>query len=342
MSRLFRPFQQLESAANRRYGGTGLGLTISRSFVELHHGRMWVESEPGRGAVFRFRLPIDSPGSQPETYLRWINPHAYREVRIQRSWGSAAEVKPRYLVLEREDVLSRLVSRCVPDAEVIAVGTLEAAVAELGRGPARVLVVNDSTLPAPDALDVRSLPDSTPIVLCALPGLAQAAASLGVADYLVKPVSGAALLAALDRLSWRAGTVLIVDDEPDALRLYRRYLVAADRGYGILRASDGQQALEALRDHRPDAVILDLVMPTMDGLAFLAAKSEDPLIRDIPVIVVSARDPVGEVVVSGGLTITRRGGISVHQILACVQAATAILSPVAQRAGPGRTAGRPE
>ena len=337
--RLFQPFHQLDASIRRQYGGTGLGLAISKSLVELHGGRMWIESEPGRGTTVLFRLPIDPPAPPAGRALRWLNPYLPYEERPRRSSGQLP-VRPRWVVAESGAAARKLLARHLDGAEIVPAADLEQAVDELRRLPARALLVND--LRVEEALRRVSqraeLPVGVPVIICSIPGAEQAAGALGAADYLVKPISREALLAALDRLGPVVRTVLVVDDEPDALQLFGRVLMSAERDYRVLRADDGQQALEIMRQDRPDVVLLDLVMPEMDGFQFLAAVSQEPAWRDIPVILISARDPLGQPIVSKSLAVTCREGLSVEQLLECIQALSAILSRSALSADQAPTA----
>jgi CheY-like chemotaxis protein len=145
----------------------------------------------------------------------------------------------------------------------------------------------------------------------------------------------------MDELGEEVNSVLLVDDEPNALQLFTRMLFSAPRGYRVLQAKTGRRALELLRERRPDVMLLDLIMPGMDGFQVLQAKSQDPSVRDIPVVVISSRDPSGEPLVSDMLTVTRGGGLSVPDLIACIQAITRILAPSAQpvhRGHPGKLA----
>ncbi|MCS6844095.1 MAG: ATP-binding protein [Caldilineales bacterium] len=328
--RLFQPFYQTDGSIRRRYGGTGLGLSISKSFVELHGGKMWVESEPGRGATFFFRLPIAPPTLPSSGVARWINPYVAFEPRGRPPSFRPSPVRPQLLVVEQGNVLQRLLARYVENAEVVAVPSLEAALQRLSQTPARALLVND--LRAGEALErllaSAALPFGTPAIFCALPGLKEAIGALGVADYLVKPISASALLATLDRLERPVRTILIADDEPDALQLFRRMLASSGRGYRVLRAGDGKQAWDLLRHERPDVLLLDLVMPEMDGFQLLAAKSQEPDLRDIPVILISAQDALGHPIASNSLMATRGGGLSAQQLLACINALLGVLAPL--------------
>jgi CheY-like chemotaxis protein len=134
---------------------------------------------------------------------------------------------------------------------------------------------------------------------------------------------------------------LIVDDEPDALQLFGRVLASSGRGYRVLLARDGAEALAILSECRPDVILLDLVMPNMDGFQLIEAKSQDPALRDIPVVVISARDPAGQPIVSNALGVTRAGGLSAHNVLTCIKALSEALSTAAQPAGPAPTADLP-
>jgi CheY-like chemotaxis protein len=104
-------------------------------------------------------------------------------------------------------------------------------------------------------------------------------------------------------------------------------LLSTQEGYRVLRANNGRQALQLLRQQPVDVVLMDLVMPEMDGFQLLAEKNLDPALSHIPVIVISARDPEGQPIVSRSLTVMRSGGISLRRLLACIQTLVPVLSP---------------
>ena len=134
-------------------------------------------------------------------------------------------------------------------------------------------------------------------------------------------------MATLERLGTGIKTVLIVDDEEDELHLFMRMLESDDHPYFVLQVTGGQRALSMLRSRRPDVMLLDLIMPGMDGFQVLAEKKRDPSIRDIPVIVISSRDPTGDPIVSNTLTVTQSTGLSQRNLIACIQALGGILAP---------------
>jgi CheY-like chemotaxis protein len=149
----------------------------------------------------------------------------------------------------------------------------------------------------------------------------------GHVHYLLKPVHRADLAAAMDALGEDIRTVLVCDDEPDILRLFLRMLGGLPRPYRILTAANGAEALATLRTLRPDAVILDLLMPEMTGFEFLAVKAADPDLAPIPVIVVSSLDPYSQPILSQELVVARGQGLSSRDLLQCIEALSTVLAP---------------
>jgi signal transduction histidine kinase/CheY-like chemotaxis protein len=333
--KLFKPFQQLDGTIQHRFGGSGLGLTISKRFVELHHGRMWLESEKGMGASVFFSLPIGAPPTVilADAPIRWINPYEPYEPRTRRFKAPRPKIRPRYVLLEEEDELRRIFGRYLDDVELVSVRDIETAIQEISQVPAQALVVNASPFEDESALMTRlsSLPYGTPAIACWAPCNNKVLKRLGIARYLVKPIDRETLLSALAEIG-DVKEVLLVDDNPELLQLFARMLSADDLHYAVLRASNGRRALSMLRQRQPDVMLLDLIMPDMDGYQVLREKREDPAIRDIPVVVISSRDPLGEPLVSNNLIVTRRGGLSMPEVVASVQSLSRILNPSEQPA----------
>jgi CheY-like chemotaxis protein len=242
-------------------------------------------------------------------------------------------------VLEQGDTLRRHLTRYADGVEIVAVRSVEEAVAELSRSPARALVVNAPPFGEQPVSrqQLADLPYGTPAVTCWVPGEDEAARRLGVVRYLTKPIGRETLLGALQDLGDDVETVLLVDDRPDAVQLFARMLSTAERRYRVLRARNGDRALSLLRQRHPDVMLLDLIMPGMDGFGVLQEKSEDPAIRGIPTVIISARDPAGEPIVGDTLTVARGGGFSVPDLLACIRAVSGILSPTMRSDGQGQT-----
>ena len=327
LGKLFQPFQQVDGSIRRRYGGTGLGLSISKRFIELHGGRIWAESTPGAGSTFLFSLPLAPATPASADFARWLTPQWEHLQRTRPTMAPLPTLHPRFVVLEDGDALQRLLTRYLEGIEVAAVKSWDAAVDEAASGPCQALLVNEASAVTGGLHSAgRPLPQGVPVIRCAVPGTAEAAQMEGIVDYLVKPISRQRLLEALERLNPRPRSVLIVDDEPDALRLFRRMLATSEHNYRVLRAGNGAEALAMMRAQPPDVLLLDLVMPEMDGFQLLEIKRQDPRLRDVPVIVISARDPAGHHVASHALTVTQAGGLSTYTLVQCIRALSDILA----------------
>ena len=330
ISEIFKPFQQLDGSVQSHWAGSGLGLSVSKHFVELHRGRMWLESERGQGATFYFRLPVEETISpEAEGMMRWFSPYSTYVERTHIPSLPATADRPRLIVIEDGKALSRLLARYLDNAELVPVTGIEEALEAIAAFPAQALLVNEASVgESLERIENEiALPIGLPVIVCSLPGVGDAADSLGAVDYLIKPISRADLLAALDRLGNEVNTILIVDDEPDVLRLFRRMLASAGRSYRVLRASSAVQARQIMADTKPDVVLSDLVMPEQDGYQLIAEMKADPALRDIPIVVTSARDPSSQPTVSKSLAVVRGGGIAIPQLLTAVSTLVRALSP---------------
>ncbi len=339
--RIFEPFQQADVSTRRQHGGSGLGLTISKQFIEMHGGRMWLESTLGVGTTIYFTLPLedaDRLGATSEqgrserngqNILRAINPDdpmGFR-LRTRPSLAPIPTLTERFVVVDPETTLPRMLERFLPDAEIEPCSDLPMALAAVQRSPAQAVVINRSPLMALPPESLRALPFGTPVITCWLPGEQEAARRLGVVEYLIKPLTREQLLAALARLGRPIKRILVVDDEEDELQLFARMLESNGEGYAILQVTNGHRALAMLRSRQPDLLLLDLIMPGMTGFQVLQEKALDPTIADIPTIVISSLDPTGDPLAGNILTVTQGTGIAQRNLVACIQAIGQILVP---------------
>ena len=325
---LFEPFQQADPSIRRRHGGTGLGLAIAKRFVELHGGRIWIESEVGVGTSVSFSLPLEAEAAVPSP-RRWFSPYLSYDARTRPSAVPSGQPAPRLLVFEPGESMANLVRHYLHGVEVAAARTLEGVQAAMQQEAVRALVVNDIvTQQALGALSALPQgPFDIPIITCWVPETEAAIRRMGIQDYLVKPIDRGDLLASMRRTAPDARKVLLVEDDEEARALFRRMLSAAQPPVAIRTATDGASALRTMREWRPDIVLLDLVLPGQDGFEVLAQKAEDDEINDIPVIVISGRDPQREPVVSNALVVTRQGGLSARDLALLVESILAALPP---------------
>ncbi|MBC7237423.1 MAG: response regulator, partial [Chloroflexi bacterium] len=328
VQRVFEPFQQADPSIRRRYGGTGLGLTISKRFLEMHGGKIWIESEPGRGTTVSFALPIQ-PNDIPLTPRRWFSPYQEYAPRTQPSLLPKDMPAPRVVVCEQGEVLSNLIRHYLPELEVTT--TRPKDLAALQTDTVAALVLNqmpDGHSPHKLLSALPRLAFDVPILSCWVPERhAAALQETGIQDYLVKPIQRADLLASIERVAPNARRILLVEDDVEARQLFNRMLATAANTYQIMPAAEGESALQLMREWQPELVLLDLIMPGQDGFAVLAAKSKDETIREIPVIVISAKDPQREPIMSDALLLTRQQGLSARDLILALRAIMTALPP---------------
>jgi len=291
LERLFQAFSQAEASTAAKYGGTGLGLAISRRFCQLMGGDVTVTSEPGKGSAFTVRLPADGP-AEPEA-----------EIAIPQE--AAGEGTATVLVIDDEATARELVARSL---EREGLRVVSAASGAAGLEAARKLrpdvITLDVMMPGMDGWTVLAALKSDP-ALAAIPVVMLSVAdehrlglALGAAEYLTKPIERERLAAVLRRYSGRprvAGApchVLVVEDDGDVRRVLRRALEG--ERWSVSEAEHGRAALERMAQRVPDLVLLDLMMPEMNGFEFLEALRERAAWREVPVVVITAKELTDE------------------------------------------------
>ncbi|MBI3609078.1 MAG: response regulator, partial [Nitrospirae bacterium] len=292
LPKLFKEFRQLDASTTRNQGGTGLGLTIAKRFVELHGGRIWVESRFGVGSVFSFSLPL-----QPlrKTGLPLSTTPAEGSVRCAPSNGDPeGRGGPILAVIDDDPLVISLFRRYLALHPYRIVGVdPNGNVIETVRDLKPHAIILDILMAPRNGWDLlRELKEakqteSIPVVICSMLQESGRGYALGAVDYLVKPVSKEAMLQALGRLG-AVHNVAVIDDDPEAIRLMQKIL--GQERYRVHAALDGINGLALIRETKPDLVFLDLMMPGMDGFDLLDILRRDPATRNIPVIVVTAKD----------------------------------------------------
>ena len=326
--RIFEPFQQLDPMLHHKTGGSGLGLTISKRFVEMHGGSMWLTSEPGEGTTFFVSIPIEPKIDIEETKQgasRWINPFQEFTPRHRPAKALRPESNPRILIVEQEDTMQRLFSRYLDGVDVLSVNTLPEAVQAVGKIPTRLMIINSPEPYTESSLDFFN-PFNTPVITCWMPGREEAARRLGIVHYLLKPVEQDVLLSALDEVGKEEMSVLLVEDDSETTQLFARIISISRPAVHVIRAASGREALQLMRDRSPDAVILDMILPDINGFDLLGEKGSDPQIRGIPVIVVSSTDPSGIPIVANRFSVNCTNGLSVKEFLGCLNAVSEVMN----------------
>ena len=282
LEHVFEEFTQVDASTTRKAGGSGLGLAISRRFVEMHRGRIWVDSQLSVGSTFTFTLPLERPAEpQPAATLPERDAGKKLILSIDDDPGVVTLYK-RYLEKQGYQVIGlNDPLQAVPEAKRLQPFAITLDVLMPDRDGWSVLAELKSTRET----------SRTPIIVCSIIEDESKGFSLGAADYLVKPITEGELLRTLDRVGsdTPVQTVLVIDDEANAIRLLRRMLEARS-GFRVIEAQGGAQGIAALHRHRPDLVILDLMMPDVDGFAVLENIKGSAPSRNIPVIVVTAKD----------------------------------------------------
>lgn len=336
---IFEPFCQGSRDVWRDKGGTGLGLSISRQFVQLHGGRMWVKSELGVGSNFIFELPISPPvGHAIRPGHQIMEDWILRERAFRTDQAGIAEIsaRPRLVIYDETGALHSQLAGYADQFEIVTAEDLTQATEALRQCPAHALVLNAAN---PDTLwsrieQVRMQVPDTPIMGCSVPQPIVRAVEAGAVGYLTKPVTRAQLEEAIRNLGKPVRRVLVVDDDPDALRLFTRMLRACDSTLSVATATDGEQALEALRSAPPDLVLLDVIMPRMNGWQVLEHLRDEEGITGVSVLLISAQDLVERPPESPLLVTALGEGLSLNRLLRCSMALSELLLTPEGEPGP--------
>ncbi len=297
MGRLFTAFGQAEASTSRDYGGTGLGLVISRHFARMMGGDLGVESEHGVGTTFTVRLPLVTQPTADEAGADPVVDAASDAASAQASGQAAGSgASGTVLVIDDDPNVHDLLRRSLPrEGFRVESATDGASGIERARELMPDVILLDVLMPGLDGWSVLTLlkedPDLSgiPVVMISMIDDRRLGFALGATDYLTKPVQSPRLLGILRRLCPTSdGTVLIVDDDRDARDRLARTIREA--GWSTEEAGNGVEALARLDQGDPDLILLDLVMPEMDGFAFLDALRARKEGAHPAVVVLTAKD----------------------------------------------------
>ncbi|MFV9504964.1 MAG: response regulator [Oscillochloridaceae bacterium umkhey_bin13] len=268
--RLFEKFQQIDSSSTRDAGGSGLGLAISRALVEEHGGRMWIESELGRGSIFKFTLPL-APGAEP---------------------GEAVTPRLRALVAELDPTrrLGLATALSAQGWEVQTVATLAMLQQLAGQGEFSLVVLGwplgDEGAPLLPA--IQALPGTVEVQILVLTDQPPAALPRRAVTMPRNATPAEVVARALQlQAAWHPH-VLVVDDDPHVRPVLARLLQR--NGMRVTQVADGYAALATVERNRPDVILLDIKMPGLDGFEVLRRLKANPATAALAVIILTAND----------------------------------------------------
>lgn len=286
MKRLFQAFSQADASTTRKFGGTGLGLAITRHFCQMLGGEIRVVSEYGEGSTFTMELPVTTPSGETPP-----------EVRGGESATGNATHGTTILVVDDDPSVRDLLTRQLrSEGYCVEVATDGEQALQKAREIRPVAITLDVMMPQMDGWAVlsRIKRDSVltdiPVVMVTIMDQKTTGFALGATDYVTKPVDRKRLATVLSKLttSEPRNRILVVEDDAGTRDVLQRTLQRD--GWMVSLASDGVEGLERLRSEPPAAILLDLMMPRMDGFDFLEEIRRNPDWKDIPVIVVTAKE----------------------------------------------------
>ena len=293
MQNLFTEFTQADSSTTRKYGGTGLGLAITQYYCQMMGGDISVDSEPNEGSTFTVRLP-EYISQLPEL----IAPEEDIDMQFDSIEFQTDDDRQTILVIDNDpnvcDILDRYLTR---EGFRVITTMVSAHALKLARKVRPSAITLDVVMPDMTGWDILSAlkadPDlaQIPVIILSIMDDKNRGFALGASDYLTKPVDRSRLLSVLRR--HRCGnpgncTVLVVEDDSSIRGLLLRML--QNEGWITAAAENGRIGLEKVAQKKPDLILLDLMMPKMDGFEFVTELRKNKAWRNIPVIVITAKE----------------------------------------------------
>jgi PAS domain S-box-containing protein len=332
-SKLFQPFTQIDSATNRHYEGTGLGLSLVKRFLELHKGNIWFESAYGEGTTFTFELPLDDI----------INIHIAAEMGIEANNSQDESLQATPHILNRENFtgnepLILIVEEDDDSRELLEVTLLNEGyrVASVTSGKEALELANsmkpfaitlDIMMPNMNGWDIlkhlkqEENTQDIPVIITSMTDNKEMGIVWGALDFFTKPVDKNLLLATLNKLKDNESKaplkVLLVDDEKDSIDLISEMLKGKE--FEVLPAYGGQEAIDVALKCDPEVIILDLMMPEVSGYDVIHALKNRTETIDIPIILCTCMDVENIELKDNVSSILQKGMFSKENLIECIK-----------------------
>ncbi len=332
LDRIFEEFRQADNSTTRQYGGTGLGLSITRHLSRMMGGDVTVESQVGAGSTFTLKIPLRVPDTSSP-----IETEVYTEQDLPTitSPASSPDRGKTVLAIDDDPNVLYLLRENLSEYGYRVVGARNG---QEGLQKIREMrpfaIILDIMMPQTDGWQVLHEVKSDaatrdiPIIVLSIVDQKHLGYRLGAFDYLLKPFDRDTILSTLDRIAPQRGQVLVVDDDPNVIDMVSQCLEG--NPYDIRTAANGKEAVDAISQHPPDVILLDLLMPHLDGFGVIDFLRQELRYQHIPVIVLTAKtltDTESQLLHQRVQTIIQKQGLQSQVLIQELESALQVYQP---------------